>query len=458
MSLIPLAQLLACERPHDHPVAFSDNHTATWAQFQHDVSSLTAHFEAKEEQRWALAFDDSYLFATAFLALCHARKNIVLPGNLQPGALNELRPHFDAIVHDERIQLLANTPAVSLPYAEVNTHANLSRPAPFNAVTLTLFTSGSSSTPKAIVKQLSQLQAELNQLEFQWGESLSNTRVQSTVSHQHIYGLLFRVLWPLSAGRAFSCSDLVYPEQVTAEAQSDATLISSPALLKRLEGQCKHNEYRAVFSSGGPLPFDASTHSEQLLGQRPVEVYGSTETGGIGFRQQTLSTQPWQLFDDIRAELDEHGCLRLLSPYIDANAWYQTADLCDLINDTQFVLKGRADRVIKLEEKRVSLSEIEQRLCENTWISDAASLVLSLDERQVVAAVVVLSPEGQRKVADVGKGKFQLALRQQLRDWLEPIAIPRQLRFVNAIPQNSQGKRQKQVIESLFSPTSSTNE
>ena len=104
-----------------------------------------------------------------------------------------------------------------------------------------------------------------------------------------------------------------------------------------------------------------------LFEQLPIEVFGSTETGGIAYRQQHSSHELWQLFDGVQAELNQEGCLKLQSPNIaidpDANnSWYQTADACRFHSATQFELLGRTDRIVKIEEKRISLVEVEQRL------------------------------------------------------------------------------------------------
>ncbi|WP_325891712.1 AMP-binding protein [Grimontia sp. NTOU-MAR1] len=447
----PLSCLCLSERNTDLPVALGDGGRKNWGTFTDDVALLASVLKASPAQKWALAFEDSYLFATAFFACAHAGKSLVLPGNLQAGSLTELSIYFDAILHDSRVAAPAGIASVSLPLSGSHSTSNLRLEA-FDNLTLTLYTSGSSGVPKAIEKSLFQIQEELNQLETQWGAQLEGTHIQSTVSHQHIYGLLFRLLWPLSAGRQFQRHDLVYPEQVIAKADEQTVLISSPALLKRMI-EPTSGQYRAIFSSGGPLPISAAQSSLECLGTLPIEVYGSTETGGIGFRQQSTETTLWQLFSGICAQLDDVGCLRLLSPYITPGHWYQTADLCELYDNNTFLLKGRADRVIKIEEKRVSLPEIEQRLCQSDWITDAASLLHQQDERQIIAAAVVLSAEGEKMLAKIGAGKFKLMLRKSLREWLEPIAIPRQWRFVDAIPQNSQGKRQQQAIETLFNRT-----
>ena len=49
-----------------------------------------------------------------------------------------------------------------------------------------------------------------------------------------------------------------------------------------------------------------------------------------------------------------------------------------------------------------------------------------------------------------GKGALNLTLRAELRQWLEPIAIPRRFRILDEIPVNTQGKREVAKIELLF--------
>ena len=284
-------------------------------------------------------------------------------------------------------------------------------------------------------------------MESQWGSQICGTHIHSTVSQQHIYGLLFRLLWPLCAHRPFSRQNLEFPEQVSRIANDNCVLISSPALLKRMTEDDSSDNMRAVFSSGGPLSNEASSQALELFGALPYEVFGSTETGGIAFRQQWTPTTPWTLFDCIQATLNQENCLRLKSPYIDNNHWYQTADECELINERQFILKGRTDRVIKIEEKRISLVEVEKRLEQLEWISESVVVPFEQDNRLILASILVLSDSGKLKLEQLGKGKFWLLLRKELREWLEPIAIPRRYRIQEEIPLNSQGKRLMSVIE-----------
>ncbi len=452
ISYTSLANVMLTKRLPESLVAFQDD--TQWQQFQHDVSELTAYLNTQPQLRWALCFADSYYFAVAFMALSHSSKHIILPGNHQPAALAELAEQFEILLHDDAVATIVGTPSLALPFTgDANTKFNTSefQALDLDALKLTLFTSGSSGTPKAIEKSLSGIATEIDVLESLWGEQLLGAKITSTVSHQHIYGLLFRILWPLCSGRAFARQDLTYPEQVMAQASADTILISSPALLKRLADMTATSPYRQIFSSGGPLPHSAAQQSERLFSCLPVEVFGSTETGGIGYRQQHVTTTPWQLFPCHQVMLNAEQCLRLQSPFIDADTWYQTSDQCELLPNNQFQLKGRADRIVKIEEKRISLVDVEQRLSQLAWIDEAAVLPLDEGHRLVLGAVITLTPAGQTALDEMGKGKLWLAIRQQLRQWLEPVGIPRRFRATDEIPINSQGKRQFQALVTLFS-------
>ncbi|MEZ8604329.1 AMP-binding protein [Vibrio splendidus] len=455
VSYISLPELLSQNRAPKSIVCFDDNSEITWQTFNDDLSQLVHLLSSSPFQRVAICTQDSCLFSVAFLACAVSKKHIILPGNYQPCALAELSEHFDCLLVDDSIgevevsdvrniqNLLDSNPKAQQPLID-----NLA-PIDLAAIQLTLFTSGSSGTPKAIDKTLEHLDIEIAQLDKNWGDLLKGNRVHSTVSHQHIYGLLFRILWPLCSGVPFARHNLEYPEQILSHANKQSMLISSPALLKRLKHETKSAQLAGVFSSGGPLPTESAHQALNLLGHLPIEVFGSTETGGIAFRQQQSAQTPWQLFDCIEASLNSENCIKLLSPYIDKNNWYQTADECEMVSSNQFILKGRTDRVIKIEEKRVSLVEVEKRLEQLPWISECVVIPFEEPERLILASVLVLSDQGQAKLATMSKGKFWLMLRSELRKWLEPIAIPRKYRVVDEIPLNSQGKRLTSHIEQL---------
>ncbi len=108
----------------------------------------------------------------------------------------------------------------------------------------------------------------------------------ATVSHQHIYGLLFKLLLPLARGRSFYNPQMAFPEDVVqAQKQLETMglsnyLISSPALLKRWTTDVVLQHCQMVFSSGGKLESDV----RPLLNRPIIEVLGSSETGGCPSR------------------------------------------------------------------------------------------------------------------------------------------------------------------------------
>lgn len=446
-----LSHLLS-EPRNDSIVAFHHGQVIDWPQFVDDVRGYTHRLNLAPQQVVALCARDSYWFAVGLFALCHSGKSIVLPGNYQPQALAELSDHFELVLRDDLVDVPAHCPDMTLQPLTVRqaTKAITFSPLNLEHTRLTLFTSGSSGRPKAIHKTLHQLDVEVAILQSLWGEELDGCRIESTVSHQHIYGLLFRLLWPLCAARPFARHNLEFPEQVMAHANQDVALISSPALLKRLSEEQQARPLRISFSSGGPLTRAAAQHTAGLFGTLPVEVFGSTETGGIAHRQQTSEQTPWQLFPRVEATLNQENCLRLCSAHIDPHGWYQTADECQFVAERHFILRGRTDRIIKVEEKRVSLSEVEKRTEQLSYVAECAVIPATDHERTVLWAAIVLTDRGQQTLHELGNGKFWLLLRNELRQWLEPIAVPRRFRIVSEIPLNSQGKRQNTEIERLF--------
>lgn len=112
-----------------------------------------------------------------------------------------------------------------------------------------------------------------------------------------------------------------------------------------------------------------------------------------------------------------------------------------------FHLLGRRDRIIKIEEKRVSLSEIERRLLALPEIADVAVVPIVRAGRLVLGAVVVLKdPASSLK-------KYKSHWRDTLKQWLEPVAIPRYWRSVESIALNTQSKRAWAQLQELFDET-----
>jgi hypothetical protein len=193
------------------------------------------------------------------------------------------------------------------------------------------------------------------------------------------------------------------------------------------------------------LPADASDHIAQHLGLRPSEIYGSSETGAVAWRE---GDSPWQPLPGVAVDLNAEGALRVQSPWVNP-AEAQTADGAELAHDG-FRLLGRLDRIVKIEEKRISLPMLEQALARHSYVAEARLGGLAGTTR--LAALVALSAGGLHALRNQGRKALVDALRAHLAPGFESLAIPRTWRFFAQLPANAQGKLPRGVFEAAAGP------
>ena len=446
-SRLPLHRLLRDGRPVESVVCLDGERTLTWRDFSHRAATLAWQIKARPERRWGLCCDHPFDFACALFAVLHSGGSAIIPPNFQSGTLAQLSSAMDAVLDDDTVAAMAG---ISLPTEATLTFSPLS---PTDAV-IDLYTSGSSGEPKLVRKSLAQLEAEVLAQETKWGAVMGGAPVVATVPHHHIYGLLFRLLWPLSSGRPFDAQVYVYPEALAQRIASlgTAVVVSSPAHLSRMADLIPLKALapaRLIFSSGGPLPAVAAADFEAALGQAPTEIYGSTETGGIAWRRQSTADAAWTPLPDVTVAMDEDSALRVKSSFLPDANWCRMDDGAEILADGRFLLKGRLDRVVKIEGKRLSLPEVEQRLRQHSWITEAGAVPLQ-GRRQTVGVVATLSAKGLHQLSVIGKRETVKVLRHHLAIFFEPVLLPRHWRFPANMPVNERGKLTLANLAALF--------
>lgn len=430
-------------------------------EFLARVASWHAALKPLPGQQFALYLEDSIEFAAALFGAWYAGKTIWLNADTLAGSIDALKHQVDGFIG----AFPAGCNPITNPAPATLTEHVVLPGADFIAVVV--HTSGSTGVAQAIPKKLSQLQAEVATLEQLFGArpGQDQTKVQiiSTVSHQHIYGLLFVILWPFSTGRAVHAQTLIYPEQLAQQlASGPCVVVSSPAHLKRLPAHLDWSPHhvRAVFCSGGVLPAEVALSCSALLGTVPIEVYGSSETGGIAWRQRNdKSDDAWQAMPGVawRCAPDSE-LIEVRSPHLFDAAWMTLSDRVQAVADGRFILKGRMDRIVKLEEKRISLDAVEQNLANSTLVAEVKIIVASTDQtqrkketqRQHLDAIVVLSKQGEQCLQEQGKLAVSRLLKAHLNNMVEPVAVPRRWRYVDNIPVNAQGKATEALLHALF--------
>jgi acyl-coenzyme A synthetase/AMP-(fatty) acid ligase len=458
LDYIGLAELLARGRNARFPVASVDGVARTWLDFVRHVADWRARFTACNESRFGLFHRDAWQFATALFGAWSAGKVLVLPGDTLPATLDALGARVGAFAGEL-------PPGLGKPLigeAVPGSAASLEALGGFDVLDLgwpgvAVMSSGSTGQPESFPKKLSQFASEMLAQESVFGDRMGRARVLGTVSHQHIYGLFYRVLWPLCAGRVFETAQLFFPEEILmhAERVDDALLVTTPAHLKRLPEaaleRARPSRFRAVFSSGGPLDARSAKLAFEHFRRWPFEILGSSETGGVAYRELEQSGSPWMPLPGVEVEIEAGSeLMRVRSSHLWEDGWFTTSDRVHRMEDGSLRLLGRSDRIVKIEEKRVSLDAVEAALCESGWVEEARVLVLD-GPRTELGVVVVPSARGRELLAREGKRGLNLALRAAVGQHVERSVLPRRFRYLEALPENTQGKLPIEALRRLFS-------
>jgi acyl-coenzyme A synthetase/AMP-(fatty) acid ligase len=410
-----IAELIADGPPDACPLALDGDRLVQWKAFRERMAAYRRSVLGVR-RRVLLEEQTALDFLARLLAVLADGDVPVLPPNFQPQTLESL--------------------------------SSLPAPDDVPAMTLELYTSGSSGEPKRILKHLAQLDAECRVHERCWGSLAGDATIIATTPYHHIYGLLFRLLWPMCSGRVFDNATLGDPVLLSARlaALDGAVLISSPAHLSRLPETIVGGagKPRLVFSSGGPLTKETADFIKQLWNAAPIEIYGSTESGGIAWRRQTEDVR-WTLLPEVVADTAADGALLVRSPFTGGSGALRMEDTAELHHKGRFSLGARLDRIIKIEEKRLSLPEMEVWLAAHAAVAACALAPMRIEGRGVVGAVVVPRPgySGERKA-------LIDTLKEHLRGRFDAVLLPRRWRFVEQLPYNERGKLPAESLLNLL--------
>jgi acyl-coenzyme A synthetase/AMP-(fatty) acid ligase/3-hydroxymyristoyl/3-hydroxydecanoyl-(acyl carrier protein) dehydratase len=432
-----------------------------WEEFRLDVARLRERLADEPEGGWLLLTEDAYAFAVGLLALWHSGRHAVLPPNRQQRTLSVLQTRTSSVLTDRAEWIGDGSPLHPLQGSEHGDPESLG-PLSANALAVELYTSGTTGGEKSVTKRIRHLDAEVAQLSECWNSLVDSSTVFSTASHQHLYGLLFGVLWPLCAGHVFHAHHFLHVgEMLPRMLETDSCALASvPTTLKRLARHARtpllRDRCRVIFSSGGPLASETAFQIAERVGSPPIEVLGSTETGGIAWRRQLPEERLslWTSFPAVRVTRDEEaGLLRVISPFVSVNddcGVFVTGDRVSLRDDGRFELMGRSDQVVKVGEKRLDLVQMTSELRGHGCVEDVALATIDRDGELRVAAVVVPSTRGSELIEREGRGSFSRELRASLNPTFDPILHPRYWRIVPELPANSQGKVPLDAVRALF--------
>lgn len=423
--------------------------TTPYRQVYRMAAHVRAYFSAENAQTSVvcLCSEDRAVTAAAVLATLAGGPALVLPHAFDLKTLEALQrlTGFRHAIIDGLIDLPSGVRGFA-PEIAKRPWPPVSAPVDPDRKWLYLFTGGTTGTPLLWPKTVRNLLAETFYLQ-DTHQVTAEDRFVATVSPYHIYGLLYSLLLPLSASAFVSSSTPSFPAEIESALRENAAtiLISVPAHYRALNGfQFKPAGLRIAFSSAGMLAENDAAAFNTQTGVPVVEIYGSTETGGVASRVRAAGQADYRAFDSLDLKIEKEAVLirsDYLSPGLNkrADGWFRMGDRAVATAENRFILLGREDGIVKVAGKRVDLEAVRQTLKQDPRITDALVLSLTVGrsrENQIVAVI-----EGCLTVAE---------LTLMSRNVLAPYARPRRFKIVDRLPMTAAGKYDRKTIEGLF--------
>lgn len=283
-------------------------------------------------------------------------------------------------------------------------------------------TSGSTGEPKTIIKSKDCMLAESRDL-AKFFKFSPDTIFVSTVSDEFMYGTTFTVMLPKALNCKVDGERVVYPEDI--KDYEKFVFVSTPSFLEKL---AKYNytfkhKPEMIISAGAKLDDKIFGYLEKIS-KGVTEIYGSTEAGVVAYRQK--HNAKLQFFENVKYINNT-----ISSPYFDESE-LELNDELEFFEDG-FIVKGRNDRIVKIQEKRISLDEIERDLNKSNLVKK--SYCLKLGDK--LCSAIILNNKGEKFLENFGKLELIKAIKKSA-----PLNIitPKKWRFLTNLPTNERGK------------------
>lgn len=293
---------------------------------------------------------------------------------------------------------------------------------------LTVSTSGSTGRPKLCTHTFASLGVEAAFLAEFFG---SRRRIVAYTPAHHIYGILFTGLLPDRLGVAVV--DLHSAgTQPLAQATGGSVLQPGDLVVSFPDGwSWIDRNIRTVpddvegVTSTAPCPRTLLDSMMESRLSRMVEIYGSSETAGIGTR----------VWPEPRYRLMPH-VQRIVSSadardHLETRSGQQlpSMDHLEFFAEDMFLVNGRIDGCVQVGGVNVSLSSIEQRLREHPDVAEVS--------------VQLMRPEGQRLMchlvprAGCDVHRLEQSVLEQIASWPKAAERPIVIHFGVTLPQDA---------------------
>ncbi len=333
---------------------------------------------------------------------------------------------------------------------------------------LLVYTSGTTGAPKGVPLTHANLLASAEAVRIAWRWE-PDDRLALALPLFHLHGLGVGLHGTLVTGATAVLFDRFEPAAIIDAIGGGASMFFGvPTMWNRLAAHPRIRELGALrlgVSGSAPLPADLHAALAELTGQAPLERYGMSETamlvsnpydgerraGSVGFPLPAVEvrlTGGATCTPSGTQEIEVRGP-NVFAGYLDRpdataaafdGEWFRTGDLGEVDADGYLHIVGRSKELIITGGYNVYPREVEDvvRMC--AGVDDAAVVGIPDPEwgERVVAFIVV----GGARPTDA-----ELAAWAAAR--LAPYKRPRRWERIEAIPRNSMGKTQRDVLAAL---------
>lgn len=286
--------------------------------------------------------------------------------------------------------------------------------------------SGSTGRPRPVEYSYAVLEQEVESLSQLFQDA---TRVVGCVPSHHIYGFLLTVLLPLWREMPVVDVRTHSPASLPGIVRSGDLIVAYPTIWDAV-ARCGLRWPDGVFgvSSGAPLSIDVA---KLVLGdglRRLVEIYGSTETGGIGWRDDL--SKPFRLFSHWRKntpDFIERRC----------SGRAQQQELPDIVHwssDELLTPLKRRDGGVQVGGVNVHVNVVRSCLIAHPDVADASVRLMGLSEGARLKAYVV------PRSTEADLALLERELEIWMRERLSGPEQPRSYTFGSGIPTSDSGK------------------
>ncbi len=289
---------------------------------------------------------------------------------------------------------------------------------------VTFRSSGSTGAPRCVTHALASLEAEAAALASLVGNG--RRRVLSAVPAHHIYGFIHSVLLPQCLGglpvvelRAHA------PAALATLLRPGDLVLGHPAFWNAVQRELAGTLPTDVIgvTSTAPCPDSTALGLLQAGLARLLQIYGSSETAGVGWRDDPAA--PYALLPGWRRNGD--GLLR-------GHKAVQPPDLLVWEHDDRFRVLGRRDGAVQVAGFNVIPDQVRAALARHPGVADAAVRPMCQEEGNRLKAFVVPAADA----ADLDE--LQAELRRFAVATLTPAERPGAYSFGPALPRTELGK------------------